>query len=121
MLENAIYEFGKRLSMDGLALNEQGLVVIDIDNLGRLHLEKDENKDILYIYLSLPYPPYNDTVPKNILDICSYHHNHPFTIKGGVYDNWATLIAEFDSNNIDASTIENVVRYLAARLEVVFS
>ncbi len=120
MLEREIYEFGKRLGMDGLALNDQGLVVIDIDNLGRLHLEKAENKDILFIYLSLPYESYNDIIPRKVLEICSYLNGHPIPISGGVYDNWVSLLSEQDSNKINASNIENIVRYLASLLEQIF-
>lgn len=120
MLERVIGEFGARLGMNGLELNEQGLLIIDIDNVGRVNLELSENKENLYVYISLPYPPYDDTMAFKVLSLCSYHHGHGIALRGGVYNNWALLLMEFNVYNLSAADLENAIRLLADLIEQVF-
>lgn len=128
MLNLEIAEFGRRMNMEGLSLGDKGLLILDIENIGRLHLEKKENSENLYVYLSLPYQSYDNAIPRKILEICSYRHAHPFPIRGGVHsaihngehNNWVLLLAEFKPQEISAAALENTVRTLASLLEKVF-
>ncbi len=128
MLDVEIAEFGRRMNMNELSLDDNGLLILDIENMGRLHLEIKENHN-LYIYLSLPYQAYDDTIPRKILELCSYHHGHPFPIRGGVHSaihegthtNWALLLTELTPQQINAATLENTVRTLASLLAKIFN
>lgn len=119
MLDREIAEFGRRMNMDGLQLDENGLVVLDIDNIGRLYLEKGANHS-LFMYLCLPYPSYDENMARKILEICAYQHGHPLSIRGGLYGGWALLLTEFDENTVDAARLETGVRILSSTLEQVF-
>lgn len=120
MLERAIAEFGNRLKIQELSLDENGLLVLDIDNIGRLSLEISENGENLYLYLILPYPVRDDGMPRKVLELCSFHHAHPFPIRGGVHAGWVLLLTEFDVKKLDAATLENATRTLSSLLKTLF-
>lgn len=42
MLEQEINEFGRRLGLPGLELSAEGLAALDIENVGKLTLERGE-------------------------------------------------------------------------------
>ena len=120
MLNLEISEFGRRMNMDGLSLDENGLLVLDIDNIGRLSLERSAHNERLYLYLSLPYPAYNDSMSKKVLELCSFHHAHPFPIRGGVHAGWVLLLTELDVAKVNAATLENTVRTLSSMIQTLF-
>ena len=52
MLEQEINEFGRRLGLPGLELSAEGLAALDIENVGKLTLERGEGDaegDILMV------------------------------------------------------------------------
>ena len=118
MLERIIEEFGHRLGMDGIRLDEKGLLVLDIDKIGRLHLEVDDiyTQKNLFIYLSLPYPSHDDNMPRKVLEFCNFEQGHAFPIKGGVHKGWVLLLTELKVSSANAALIENIVRELSELL-----
>ena len=43
MIEREIAEFGRRMGMPAFSLSPAGLAALDVERLGRLHLELAEN------------------------------------------------------------------------------
>ena len=57
MIEREIAEFGRRMGMPAFSLSPAGLAALDVERLGRLHLELAENagERELLVYLCLLY------------------------------------------------------------------
>ncbi len=121
MLDTVIQEFGQRMNIDNLCLNEQNFLCLDIENIGRLHLEHDQDKEQLFICLSLPYPEYEGDIPRKILEACSYRHGHAIEIRGGVNGGWAMLLSTVDSKNVQVAELENTIHILHANLAKIFN
>ena len=41
MLEQELNEFGRRMGLPALTFNSDGLAALDVERMGRLHLEKN--------------------------------------------------------------------------------
>ena len=55
MIEREIAEFGRRMGMPAFSLSPAGLAALDVERLGRLHLELAENAGVVsYTHLTLP-------------------------------------------------------------------
>ena len=46
MIEREIAEFGRRMGMPAFSLSPAGLAALDVERLGRLHLELAENAGV---------------------------------------------------------------------------
>ncbi len=117
MLERVIQEFGHRMDIADLGLDEQGMLCIDIENIGRLHIEQDQATERVFVCLSLPYPEFEKHIPRKLLETCSYLNKHSIDLRGGVHGGWATLVSTMSTTDIQVAALENTIRTLAAELE----
>ena len=76
MIEREIAEFGRRMGMPAFSLSPAGLAALDVERLGRLHLELAENagERELLVYLARAVPEYDVKAPRRVLERCHYRH-----------------------------------------------
>ena len=69
MLEQELSEFGRRMGLPALAFTPGGLAALDVEHMGRLHLEKSgkPGAEELLIYLVLPCPVHDREAPERAL------------------------------------------------------
>ena len=118
MLEQEIAEFGRRMGLPSLTLGDGGLLALDVERMGRLHLEKSEqgsNCELL-IYLAAPCPSHDKEAPARVLDLCHYRHGHPLPLTGGVHKDQYVLLTRLNEQEVTAAALENAVKFLAGML-----
>ncbi|MBQ7739040.1 MAG: CesT family type III secretion system chaperone [Desulfovibrionaceae bacterium] len=114
MINNAISQFGQRMGLPALALDEHGLAALDVDGVGRIHLEMNnaENHNEFLIYLSTPVPPHDTDLPKRALNLAHYKHGHPYNISTGLNNDNLIIIASLTESEVTVQNLENAVIFL---------
>ena len=86
MLEQELNEFGRRMGLPGLSFSPDGLAALDVERMGRLHLEKGgkPGAEELLVYLARPCPAHDREAPERALELCHYRHPRPFPLSAGV-------------------------------------
>ncbi len=121
MLNDVILEFGQRMDIPDLCLDEFGVLMLEIESIGTLNLELDQDANTLFICLSLPYPAYETDMASKILELCSYEHGHEIAFRGGIYDGLAVLMVSVESDQINVATLENILHFLSDKLSKLFN
>lgn len=114
MLQRTIEEFGQRLGMPSLSLNDKGLAALDIDGSGRLSLEvtgAQDPKEML-VYLTTPIPPHDDNLIERALSFAHYKKPKPYVISTGVYNENLVITVRLAPQEITAQNLENTAIYL---------
>lgn len=112
MITHEISEFGNRMGISNLEFSQEGILAFEIENTGSLYLEKDQQGEELFIYLSTPSPQYDTDIPKKVLEICSYKNANTFILHGGVYNDTIILLTHINFREVTASLIENITQFL---------
>ena len=115
MLEQEIAEFGRRMGLPSLALDANGLVALQVEGMGQLHLEKrvDNGAVELLLYLARPCPAHAATVPERALALCHYRHAHALPLSAGMYKEQLLLLTRLDERESTAASMEKAVLLLA--------
>ena len=118
MLDYEIEAFGRRIGLDSLTLSAEGSVCLNIENVGRLYLEKAENhgRRELLIYVSTPLPVPDGGATRRLLELCDYRLAHPMPVFAGVFSGHAVLLTRMNETAVTAAGIENALRMLAELL-----
>ncbi len=119
MLEGELAEFGRRMGLPGLSFNDGGPVVLDVEGMGRLYLEKRETGGELLVYLTRPCPAHDTDAPARALALCHYRHARPFTLSGGLYREELIVLIRLDERESTAARIEQAVLLLAETMNAV--
>lgn len=121
MLDQEIAEFGRRMGIPSLSLGQGDLLALDVDRMGRLHLEKRNDpvrgESELLVYLAAPCPPHDRTAAARVLDLCHYRHGHPMPLSGGVHRDRFVLLTRMPERTVTAAGLENAAKFLAAMME----
>ena len=105
MIEREIAEFGRRMGMPAFSLSPAGLAALDVERLGRLHLELAENagERELLVYLARAVPEYDVKAPRRVLERCHYRHADPMPLSGGVHKGNIVLLTRFPERQATAA------------------
>ncbi len=120
-MDREIELFGRRLGIDGLALNEKGMAQLDISGIGSFFLERlvrGGRVGTLLMYLCAPLDTHDPAVLMKYFKMCDYRRNNPFRLSFGLYRGQAFLMSALDEGRVTASSIENVLRFLADCLQM---
>ena len=101
MIEREIAEFGRRMGMPAFSLSPAGLAALDVERLGRLHLELAENagERELLVYLARAVPEYDVKAPRRVGNI--------------------VLLTRFPERQATAAGIERAVQFLSGVMDTV--
>ena len=115
MIEYEIQAFGRRLGMESLALNHEGMAQLDIEGMGSFFLERQEKggQRHLLIYLSAPVQEYDAESCRRLLSHCDYRRAYSLPLSAGVFSGKAILLTFLDEQKASAADIENAFRFLA--------
>ena len=115
MIEHEIQAFGRRLGMEGLALNHDGMAQLDIEGIGSFFLERQEKggQRYLLVYLSASVQDYDVEAYRRLLAHCDYRRAYPLPLSSGVFSGKAVLLTYLDEHTATAADIENAFRFLA--------
>jgi len=121
MIEREIAEFGRRMGMPAFSLSPAGLAALDVERLGRLHLELAENagERELLVYLARAVPEYDVKAPRRVLERCHYRHADPMPLSGGVHKGNIVLLTRFPERQATAAGIERAVQFLSGVMDTV--
>ena len=98
-----------------------GLAALDVERLGRLHLELAENagERELLVYLARAVPEYDVKAPRRVLERCHYRHADPMPLSGGVHKGNIILLTRFPERQATAAGIERAVQFLSGVMDTV--
>ncbi len=115
MLEQELNEFGRRMGLPALTFNPDGLAALDVERMGRLHLEKSgkPGTEELLIYLALPYPAHDREAPERALALCHYRYPRPFPLSAGVHGDRLIMLTRLPEREATAANMEKAVLFLA--------
>ena len=121
MIEREIAEFGRRRGMPAFSLSPAGLAALDVERLGRLHLELAENagERELLVYLARAVPEYDVKAPRRVLERCHYRHADPMPLSGGLHKGHIILLTRFPERQATAAGIEKAVQFLGGVMDAV--
>ena len=116
-----IAEFGRRMGMPAFSLSPAGLAALDVERLGRLHLELAENAGgrELLVYLARAVPEYDVKAPRRVLERCHYRHADPMPLSGGLHKGHIILLTRFPERQATAAGIEKAVQFLGGVMDAV--
>lgn len=115
MLEQELSEFGRRMGLPGLTFGPGGLAALDVEHMGRLHLEKSEQRGAteLLIYLARPCPAHDREVPERALALCHYRYPRPFPLSAGMHGDQLIMLTRLAEREATAANMEKAVLLLA--------
>ena len=115
MIEREIAEFGRRMGMPAFSLSPAGLAALDVERLGRLHLELAENagERELLVYLARAVPEHD------VKERCHYRHADPMPLSGGLHKGHIILLTRFPERQATAAGIEKAVQFLGGVMDAV--
>ncbi len=120
MLNTLIEEFGKRMQIDELSLDEQGIVSLDIDNMGTLQLEYDSDSDKLFVCFAREFAAYEQDMAQKVLELCSFSNGPSVWLQGGIKNNMVVLATKVDYHTKSSQDLENIVRILVEKISQLF-
>lgn len=115
MLEQELGEFGKRMGLPGLAFGPNGLAALDVERMGRLHLEKNVRAGAteLLLYLACPCQPHDREAAERALERCHYRHADPFPLCASRHNDQVILLIRLPERDVTAAAIEKAALFLA--------
>lgn len=121
MIRQQVTEFGRRLGMPSLELDNNGMAALDVERIGRLCLELQESADrqrepSLLVYIIVPSPSHDNTLPAKVLDMCHYRHGHLLPLVGGIHKEQLMLLTRLGERETSAAQIETAAHFLASMM-----
>lgn len=115
MLEQELNEFSRRMGLPGLSFSPDGLAALDVERMGRLHLEKGgkPGAEELLVYLARPCPAHDREAPERALELCHYRHPRPFPLSAGVHGDQLIMLTRLPEREATAAGMEKAVLMLA--------
>ena len=115
MLEQELNEFGRRMGLPGLRFSPDGLAALDVERMGRLHLEKSgtPGAEELLVYLSRACPAHDREAPERALSLCHYRHPRPFPLSAGMHGEQLIMLTRLQERDVTAANLEKTVLFLA--------
>lgn len=115
MLERELNEFGRRMGLPGLNFGPDGLVALDVERMGRLHLERGgrAGAEELLLYLSRPFPAHDGEAPERALTLCHYRYPRPFPLSAGIHGEQLIMLTRLTERETTAANMEKAVLMLA--------
>ena len=117
MIEREIQEFGNRLGLDQIEASSSGVSQLDIQDIGSLYLERNEDGHELLVYLTRPVPQYDTESIRRLFEMCDYRRALPIRVSVGVYAGQAIVLTRLNEHEVSAAHLENVLRYFVDFLQ----
>ena len=114
--EYIIAEFGRRMGLPSLAIEEDKPVQLHIEGMGALFIEK-AGEEIL-LYLARNFPAHDREAPRRALALCRPGPARPFPVSAGLYKNNTLLfLTRFDQKTFSLQSLEQAVPVLSRLLD----
>lgn len=110
------------MGMPALQLNSNGRIALDVERLGRVHLElksptgNHQRPPSLLVYITVPCPPHDNTLPAKALNVCHYRHGFPMPVIAGIYKDTLMLLTRLTEREVSAAQIETAIHFLASQM-----
>ncbi|UQZ90966.1 type III secretion chaperone SycN [Deltaproteobacteria bacterium Smac51] len=121
MFEREISEFGLRMGLGDLALSPpEGRLALDVEGLGRLHLEVAERDEVL-VYLAAPLAAHDHETLPRALARCHYDEGFAPQLYCGFEDGQLMLMSRLSASEITAPALERLAEALFRTMRELFS
>ena len=119
MIDYEINEFGRRLGLPSLELNQNGMASLVIEGLGTVMLEKTSElgDGELLLVLSRPVEPSETASFAKLLEAVGWRRNPPFRMSAAFFRQSLILTARFEEGAVTAALLENALRVLSDEIE----
>lgn len=113
---DAISDFGRRLGLTDLALDEQGRAALEFDGLGSVTIERAESgspaEGDLVLALALPATPGETPDVGAILERASWDASAEPPLHAGVFHGRPVFALSYDETRVTGADLENGLRTL---------
>ena len=114
--EHVIAEFGQRMGLPALAVDQDKPAQLRIEGIGTLFIEYAGEEVLLY--LARDFPPYDREALRRALVLCRSDLARLFPVYAGLYkDNVLVFLTRFDSKAFSLQGLEQAVPVLAGLLD----
>lgn len=111
-----IDDFGRSLGIDGLRPGDNGVVDLEIENVGRLQLEA--KGELACLTLARPWPLHAAHAAAAALSLCHWDRDNPWpTHAGALGDEWLTMSVFLPMTELDVPALERALPYLSRLLD----
>lgn len=122
MIDFELNEFGRRLGMPGLGLNESAVAGVTIEGVGLLTLERIEtanSESELLVSLARPIKSTEALRYGALLERLDWRRHPPFAFSAGLFRDNLILSTRLEESAVTAAMLENVLRALSDELDQV--
>ena len=119
MIDFELNEFGRRLGMPGLELNENAAAGVTIEGLGVLTLERvetPEGQEELLVTLARPIESTEAARFGALLERLDWRRHPAFAFSAGLFRDRLILSTRLNESAVTARMLENVLRALSDEL-----
>lgn len=120
MIDEAMAEFAKRIGIAELSFSENGVIQLEIQNVGTLCFERlfQNNTEFLLVYMAKKFNSYDTEFPRKLLEFCSFDKGHIPPLYGSIAGDNCILGLRFSDERLTGADIENSVYYLQDKFNV---
>ncbi len=109
-LDDAVAEFGKRVSLPGVALPEEGAVAFDFASGGSLQLERSGDDLLVSLQRSYPFAPRQQL--QRALGLCHWRHNRGFDPQVGLRGDDVVFVIRLQGRQVTPVALEQAIELL---------
>jgi type III secretion system chaperone SycN len=85
LLDDIINQFGRSIGIEDLALRENGSVVLDMQQMGKLSFELiGERREEISVSLTRRVDFDDSRAPAKLMELCHYRNAPPFAVRAGL-------------------------------------
>ena len=109
-LDDAVAQFGQRLSLDGVALPEEGAVAFDFASGGSLQLERSGDDLLVSLVRTYPFAPRPQL--ERALELCHWRHNRAFEPQVGLKGDDTVFVIRLAGRQVTPVALEQAIELL---------
>jgi type III secretion system chaperone SycN len=110
-IKTIIEEFGNSMGMEGLALNRDGCLCLEFQEMGTLHMELTGER--LLISLGRDLSPHDTDIFERALELCHFKHGHPLPVHAGCQkENRLLFMVKVPDRDLTLPLLEQILQTL---------
>lgn len=111
MLKDTLLEFGKSMGINELALSQENIVHLSIENIGELYIEESQSDALVMLMKELTHPSLREY--KKALELCHYRQKNKFITSTALFEeNKLVFMIRLPHEEITKSNLDKAIEFL---------
>lgn len=113
LLDSTLSEYGKSLGFSELSFSQEGVIQLEIDGVGALFFERNNEREELLIYLAQEYHNPSVEQMRRVLEVSHPREDYPQPIQPGLFQEKTFLFCtRLQANEVTLPSINDSVELL---------